>query len=268
MARELNKREKQDYIYNVLCEFDKYTRKHNLKYVLFYGTLIGAIRHNGFIPWDDDVDVAMDYENYERLCKLAIQNPYLDEEKRFKICMAGDENYAYPIIKVIDVNTELYEPNIKHNFKLGLYIDVFVLDEINEASIKKNKLKRLYTQFNKICIAGDYVTLKFKILGILILPLKLLLNLFGLNYKYWNKKIAIVKKIDSDKVGNVRFPDPELVCIPKEYIKEITYHKFEGGEFPIPVKYDELLTLIYGDYMQVPALEDRVEHSYIATVTK
>ena len=103
-------------------------------------------------------------------------------------------------------------------------------------------------------------------MGVLVSPIKLFFKVSGMDYKYWNKKIATVRKLNTDYVGNLRFPDPNLERFPKQDLQEIIYHKFENGEFPIPKEYDSLLRLIYGDYMQIPSKENQIEHNYIAIV--
>ena len=89
-------------ILNILKAFKSYCEEHDLGYMLVYGTLLGAVRHKGFIPWDDDIDVGMLSDDYVKLEQNAKKDPYIDKHKRYKLAVPGDKDYAYSFMKVID----------------------------------------------------------------------------------------------------------------------------------------------------------------------
>lgn len=96
----------------LLQELLKVCNEHNLKIFAAYGTLLGAIRHKGFIPWDDDIDICIPRNSYNKLIKLVKENRYI-ENTAYKFCLPLDDNYIYPYIKIVDTNTIVYEKDIK-----------------------------------------------------------------------------------------------------------------------------------------------------------
>ena len=106
---------------DILVAFDKFCKEHNLKYYLVYGTLLGAVRHHGYIPWDDDVDVAMFREDYEKLNKLINKKISVREDLAWFSSRLG--NWNEPLLKLVNLNTECYE---RGGSSVGVWIDVFV----------------------------------------------------------------------------------------------------------------------------------------------
>lgn len=138
--RVLGLKETQERLLLMLESFDSYCTLHDLRYFLDSGTLLGAIRHQGFIPWDDDVDLAMMREDFMRLIELAKAHPYLDEDKKYKVLAPLSEENIYPFVKVVDVHTVVYEANFMHDHPLGLWLDVFCFDYLFEDDNQQNKL--------------------------------------------------------------------------------------------------------------------------------
>ena len=103
---------------DLLIQFAEFCKKNNLYYCLAYGTLLGAIRHKGFIPWDDDIDVIMPRPDYEKFCKLVAEK---------KIATSLQNNSTYPFVKIIDTRT-LVRERFAQKEEVGIWIDVFVLD--------------------------------------------------------------------------------------------------------------------------------------------
>ena len=111
----------------MLIEVDRICQKHNIQYSLDGGTLLGAVRHKGFIPWDDDIDIGMKREDYT----IFTQQFNHGDNKRYSFhCLENDKNYLYPMGKVLDNATVLYEPNKEYGYQIAVYIDVFVYDHI------------------------------------------------------------------------------------------------------------------------------------------
>ena len=134
-----------------MADFDRVCRENGIGYSIAYGTLLGAVRHHGFIPWDDDVDVVVTREDYNKLRRLL--NSQLDENHCF-VCAEDDKRFAAPLAKVIDKRTVLRQ--LEHHsdrMDLGVYIDIFVLDYIPDdpekrlKALKKSVLMRKMWRF-------------------------------------------------------------------------------------------------------------------------
>ena len=113
---------------DILIYVDKICKDNNIKYSLAYGTLIGAIRHKGFIPWDDDIDIVLKRSEYERLLEVL----YKDDNSKYMIFSMKDEGYFYPYAKVGDLDTIIREKNWPDIQNLGVNIDVFPVDYVPE----------------------------------------------------------------------------------------------------------------------------------------
>ena len=123
----------------ILKYIDKVCKENNLTYFLAYGTLIGAIRHKGFIPWDDDVDIQMPRDDYNKLCDIL-----KEENGRYKLLDHKEGlGYIYPFAKVIDSNTRLIETGLTETVNMGVYIDIFPIDGTpNDFKKRKKYLKK------------------------------------------------------------------------------------------------------------------------------
>jgi len=237
---------------DLLLEFDRICSKYDLKYWLGYGTLLGAIRHDGFIPWDDDVDVCMPRADYEKiqLLKEEFRHPY------FLQTPYTDAHYYYSYIKLRNSNTTSLSKNYNENNNNGISLDIFCVDEWD----KSEEGKILYDEISSLIIN---------------------------NSTYM--KIGHPNFIDDERVRNYNGDDPletydkiQKLCktyqgqnkeyistpvitvygyhrdiFPKKVIEKTIYHKFEGINFPIPSGYDNILRIVYGDYMVYPPVEKR-----------
>lgn len=248
----------------ILRAFIRYCEKHDLKYTLYAGTLLGAVRHNGFIPWDDDVDVAMPRPDYERFMKL-IQKEPVGNYLKFYVYSDETSPYWVPIAKLVDDRTagnEIYQGKGVHN---GVWIDIFPIDGItSDPQERKQYIKTLTKEMRWLTLE----TLPFvftrnpvKLLKrLLVYPVYLLghrkdhkvrarrINQLAQKYRYEDCKLAAVNN-DSAGEGSV---------LEKEVWEETVKHTFEDLEAEIPVDYDRCLTKLYGDYMTPPPEHLRV----------
>ncbi|MDE7158348.1 MAG: LicD family protein, partial [Clostridiales bacterium] len=147
--KRLNLNEVHEALFGLLCEFDRVCREHNLKYSLSYGTLLGAVRHKGFIPWDDDIDVNMPRPDYEKFVELA-NSGVLGEH----FCISKDRGKGtyYCFTKLMDKRFPLRSPN--HIEVPYLFLDVFPVDGVPEDETERNKLfkkERKWVVLSGIC---------------------------------------------------------------------------------------------------------------------
>lgn len=254
-------------LFQILCAFDSFCAENGVRYMLAYGTLIGAARHQGFIPWDDDIDVILRTEEYYKLRALAKADPWLDAEKRYRFLLPGDRNYGYSFIKVVDTHYLLKEKNISDRYSIGLYIDVFRADYWPEDPLREFLQlgrARLLLKMNEICIRGNLQDEKFIRLDKLLRPVDVLFRLLHITPESLCARLERQGKDNppgrymgniSEGAGNKRL-DAAL-------FDGVTHLTFEGKAFPCPEKYDRMLREIYGDYKKLPDPDKRVSnHSF------
>lgn len=253
---ELTLEEIQQIMLKMLVAFDKICRDNNIEYFLAGGTLLGAVRHKGFIPWDDDIDVYVKRSDYEKLMKLR----YEDDNYEIK-CYKYTKGYYFPYAKIIDKNTELYEDG-RIDKNMGIFLDVFPLDYYNS---EKDKTFN-HPLFHKFLISiiyfvGDRVLYQKSFSPKFIL--KFLLRLLCFPFK--KLIISLVEKwftrFNSGDMYGVTIADYNLWDAEK--LEESAFYEFEGYQFNSFKNYDYFLTTQYGDYMTLPPVEKRVSnHSF------
>ena len=250
---------------DLLLEFDRVCKKLNLEYFLSSGTLLGAVRHSGFIPWDDDVDVMMFRKDYEKLLKLA---PNEFAPQYFLQTQTTDMEFPFPFAKLRDSMTTLIEEQLSGlDINHGIYIDIFPLDGVptNESLRKLGWIPISiigYLSLSKTVRRDSphKLAIIFKILNSIIhVKARTLLKIYT----------SLCRLCDAEKTKYVAFsswPDyPFNRIIYKKSIFERTVMlRFHGHFFPAPSGYDDLLKQIYGDYMVLPPEEKRLSnHRYI-----
>ncbi len=259
--KKIKREEIQPILLKILKQLKKYCNKNDIKFFLIGGTLLGAIRHKGFIPWDDDIDVGMKRDEYDKIIQLAKKNPYIDKNKRYKILLPLDKNHIYPFIKIIDTHTIAYEKYLKKEFATGLWLDIFPYDygsNTKEESIKLNKRQKRYKMFLQIGISGE-LSFAQKIKKMIAYPIYRILTRG--NYRYWVKKLLQLPSTKPTKyMGNIVWMVAERDMCPKEWYDEYTEVTFEKEKYNTIKHYDDWLTQFYGDYMTLPKEEDRIIH--------
>lgn len=251
--------ELQRRLIDILSWFHKFCKKNDLKYFVLGGTMLGAMRHEGFIPWDDDIDVGMPRNEYEKLISLMGDDVF--DEKFVLEHPLKNKNYIYPFCKIYDKTTTLVE-NAKKKIKRGIYIDVFPLDGIGN---EKNEVHDNYKVINKLNmlltlnIAGFRKGRKwYKNLGVA------LFRLIPMNTdKIIKKLIEECSKFPYDDYtycGNLVGNWGEREIVPREVMGEPRLYKFENIEVYGAEKADEYLTSLYGDWRKLPPKEKQVTH--------
>lgn len=236
---------------DLLCEFDRVCKKYGLRYVLDFGTLLGAIRHKGYIPWDDDLDVSMLREDYDRLMEIG---PKEFKQPYFLQSQATERNYDDCVTKLRRSDTcFLTSESMKREpkYNRGIFIDIFVFDNI--PSTDENTVKALVRQSQEAYYRITMLTHFPNFAEGLKLPGKLL-RYWGYRLRYGSarrehRRLELKAKNcpRTGEVGTVMYVYPH--CRPLSVYDEIIEVPFEHLMMPVPGGYDEVLRLRYGDYM-------------------
>jgi len=247
--------------FKILCQFKKYCVKHGLKYNLEGGTLLGAVRHKGFIPWDDDIDVIMPRQDYVRFLQLVEKESVGDN----LVLVTRDSGLAFrsPYAKLCNSRTIVYEHGELQ--EAGVFIDIFPIDGAanNESIIK---CQYIFTDVIKV-LEGyarmDEVRRK-------ALPLRKKIRAFicrSLGVDFWRTWLDhIFMRYEYGKtkyVSQIAWSTKLVYNLTEEYDRQVEL-EFEGEKFACPSCYDNRLRQMYGDYMQMPAEQDRhSKHSIV-----
>ena len=255
--------ELQKKILEVFIEVKKICDKHNIRYFATGGTCIGAVRHNGFIPWDDDLDIAVPINDFERLtelCKKELPKPF-----ELFICPDYKHN-PNPFIKVHNTQTtfiEKYELDYPDDYK-GVFIDIFPLagvpSDTKERKSYNRKLKLLIALNDKWHYSlSKCPGKKGMLLWILTCPLRPFVS-----RRFWADKLyEFYNKYDFDSfdyTGCTWSPEIERLTFPKSWFEGYTELPFENSSMRCPIDYDSFLTHHFGDYMQLPPESERQCH--------
>lgn len=275
MSRDaLTLREIQMGSYGVLKRISKICSDHNWKWFLTYGTLIGAVRHKGIIPWDDDIDIMMPRPDYEELKKYFIKN----KEALYPLKLfdkVAVRKYPHMIARVSDQRYHLVFEN-EVDYGIGLFVDIYPLDGVGNDLKKAIRLTRKAKKQASLCFltsrkrfATDNTESRIKML--IKKPAYIWAKLMG-NQHYINKLNSLAQTYsyaDSEYVACVAWPVGNKYGrerdVFKKYIFETTMIAFEDDEFPAPKGYDKFLSITYGDYMKPPSeAGKKTHHTYKA----
>ena len=236
---------------DILLVLTKYCDEHGLRYFLAYGSLLGAVRHGGFIPWDDDIDVVMLREDYMRLNEL-LSKETLREDLKWISLQNGTWNE--PFGKVININTKLKAQRMK----TSIWVDVFPLDSYDKKILKKNVFMR------RVHIAKNTVNFSFDFKGLVKLFLRI-----AFSFKSF---ISISKEIEQRALNisqNGKISHMVWASDERDYYDELMFLSqtevvFEGYKVKTVADVDGYLRQCYGDYMQLPPENKRKTHQIVA----
>ena len=242
-----------EYIHEV-CQ------KIGVKYFLAYGSLIGAVRHQGFIPWDDDMDICMLRDDYEKLQDYMIAHP---DERYELMSYKNNVNYVYPFMKVQDNHTYLVEEDVRIDSDMGIYVDIFPVDGYEDDQAFKDKMTKIIKKRQLSCYTFKGITNSKSLVNSIIRYISVIIFYFTNTNKYVAQidELAKSRKVeDYELVDYVVYKDMNKPVWKREWLEQVEAGSFEGKEFMIPKHYHEILTSDYGNYMQLPPVEQQVSH--------
>ena len=261
--KEMNTREVQMISLELLKEVHDFCIDNNIKYTLFSGTLIGAIRHHGFIPWDDDLDIALTRPEYDKFIHSFSSKK---GNKLFAREIQG-KDVSLAFARLCEMNKTFVEDS--HPWvseKKGIWIDIFPLDGIEE---DKNLAQKRFNKIYNIWHLGCNIRLSkapISLYNTFFLKVKQIIkrvfyHFISFIYKPYDKHIKLCKEYGYENAkayANLAWPGWKMreYC-PKHVLDDYILVSFEGYEFYVMKGYDESLRLKYGDYMQLPPIEQR-----------
>ena len=261
-------------ILDILKAFMQICDKHGLRYYCCAGTAIGAVRHHGIIPWDDDIDVIMPRPDYDRLLEIAKRE---DFGKYEIISPYSDPTYPLYFSKLPDRTTTLIEER-ERPCVIGLFVDIFPLDatddDIDEAKRLKDKYTKIINRLNAVSTHntfGEYMHLLTdpKEWGRFAIKTLAFFCRTTIRRRLIAQMDEISHRYDYDQARNVQVYTGSYgykEVFPKEWLGDGKMFPFEDTEVPLPQEYDKYLRHFFGDYMQLPPVEQRVEKHHRAYV--
>ena len=251
--------------YEILCELDRICKKNNMNYYLDAGTLLGAVRHHGFIPWDDDIDVGMlrkDYNKFVEIVEKELNDKYFFQDYK------TDEYFGGVYGKIRIKNTKYIEKVCKNiKAKDGIFIDIFPFDNIsaNEKQSKKDFLK-VVTLRVMLLLKNNYIVetntftkkiekLALKFLSLFISKKSIIKKINKITNKYNDQDTEYIANFSTTYFNKTRYK--------KEWFMDTVLLNFEEGKFLCPKNYDAYLKYLYNDYMQLPPEDKRINHSVV-----
>lgn len=258
---------------DMLVEFDRVCRLHDIKYCITCGTLLGAVRHKGYIPWDDDADIAMLREEYEKFRKVAGE---MDKSICYFQDHYNDPDYLWQYGKLRRTGTSFVRAGQEHmRGKTGVFVDVFVLDDC-PTSVSGMMLQDLWCFFLRKILYSRVAKMNEK--GLVGLTYRILSKI---SVEWVYKKVQDMAKksnnISENRVRTLLFPTfgklymknthPAKVRygMPKSWFLQRAEYEFEGYKFYGTKDYDAFLTYVYHDYMTLPPANKREPHAPVSS---
>ena len=242
--------------YELICEVDRICKKNHIQYTLYAGTLLGAVRHQGFIPWDDDADIAFFPEEYEKFFEACKTD--LNTEKFFLQDYRTDKYYRWGYAKLRRNNSAFIREGQEHmKYHNGICIDLFTLYSVPDSKLLRKLYfdlfffirKILYSEVGKVSAEKSVLRLIYSLLY--LIPKERVFRFVDhILYKKPSKLVNILYyPTKSSKYG-----------IPRRCVVENTELVFEDRSFSAMIGYDEVLSIGYGNYMLPPPVEQRGSH--------
>ncbi len=261
MKKELSLKDKQRIELFIMDEIHEFCCNNDIRYSLAYGSMLGAVRHKGFIPWDDDIDVMMPRPDYLKFCKNF-------KSDRFRLTsIENDKGCFVAFARVHDNKTTIVDTPLPwSNGEVGIWVDIFPVDgtcDTLEKHEKRVSALKKYWQRSVYYRRGGAKFRHFQWKGKLTLSAKKILFLNGYLSSFYiyrlNKKSQQYNWNESSYWGQlVSFDGASAEFLPMNLWNDIVLMEFEGKKYCVCSGYDEILTSQYGDYMQLPPESERI----------
>lgn len=246
---------------DLMTELDRICKKHDLPYFMVGGTLIGAIRHNGFIPWDDDIDVGMLWEDYNKLreaCQADLDSAYQLQD------WYTDPHSPHPFFKLKIRGTHYRESVSEHSaMDDSIFIDIFPYDNTpSDPAVQKKQARQLYVLRRLLMVRAGFRLGKESKAKKLVYGLLRAVSLL-IPMQWMKRRFDAICAWGGDGASEL------VTCLhgaydykretkPRAMLEKTVPHVFEQGEFAVPQHYDAFLRSHYGNYMQLPPEDQRV----------
>lgn len=265
LSRQLSQDEIKDGEVSILRAFHEFCENNHLVYSLAYGTLIGAVRHKGFIPWDDDIDVVMPRPDYERFIGLAVSGVF---PEGCRVQATEVDGFIQSFAKVIDPSITVKSGRNRSETKEWLWIDVFPIDGLPEQ--KKQAFFYFKAKVYGALSVADQLDPSYKS----SLAMQLVARVFGPIARHssltsWAalklRKLSISHSFSTtEEAGVIGWGFGQSEAFPTSWFTDRILLPFEGHRFYCPRHYDAVLSSQYGDYMTLPPEDKRVTHELTA----
>ena len=266
--RKISDDEARALLAGYLSAFADYCEARGLTYMLCGGTLLGAVRHRGFIPWDDDIDVMMPRPDYEAFIRLAEKEPV--DARLTLMGPHNDKNYLWPFVKLVDTRTALIELQYRRRHRrwmrerYGLYIDIFPIDGLPGSKDGQSHYFKAVKRDTRALQRSAY-----HLHGVRPLP-RLLFRAVTHPYYVLMGHRRFLRRLDALARSHEYTVSRYVAAVFGSYgIREVMEKEcvagavkvtFEAREYDAPAGYDRYLSSLYGDYMTLPPVEMRVTH--------
>lgn len=239
-------------VFSILCDIDDFCSENQIRYYLAGGTCLGAVRHQGFIPWDDDADLIMPRDDYEKFFQLF---PQKYKDKYGAAILSIDPNWKREHGKVWDKSTIVRVNNTDQD-DIGVFVDFFAIDGLPDSKLKRKfffKKMKIYSALKYACIKKYYLKSEhFKMLKSIV---RFFVKPLGARYFAQKMDKAARKyKFEGSKLvaASTAVNYGERETIEYEHMSKAAFLPFEGRMFPVPIGYETYLRNEYGDYMKIP----------------
>ena len=259
---KIEKKELRNIMVDLMTTIDIVSKKNSIKYIMGGGTLIGAVRHKGFIRWDDDIDIFVPRKDYDRLLLLLKNQNDVDW---LSVIDENTEGYFQPFAKVVDNRTIIKSKSsiLKH----GVWVDVFPMENVPDDEDDRKKFLRRCQYYRALLLSmlTDFSGVQFGTKKLLKVFLFLIARSIG-RKRLLDMAMKYMQKYNCTETKNmcITWSPYGREYVEKEMMDNIIDLDFEGRRFMAPAAYDKLLRRTFGNYMELPPENKRKNHEIIA----